>query len=428
MKKKSSIFFSALIFAASNLIPHDASSQLVRLNTGFDNYTGSAATVPSGWRISWNSTSSPSYYFSAGNFGTAIPSYKFGITQDTIVSPHFLSGDTLRFWCKGQVPFSAQNVLAVFISSDSVSWNQIQNIDSLPVNGAALSFPLPCSAHYLMFIYFKVNGNLAFDDVKVTMTNYFPIAGIAMFLNIPCAGDSACFGDASTMMGCDSIIAWQWNFGDSTPNDTSENPCHVYLIPGNFIIYLHVTASNGNTDSTILIITIAPLPVTQFSASNTNGTFVNFTDLSTITSGNIVSWYWDFGDLNFSAQQNPLHFYSSVGTYFVCLNAVSNSGCTNSYCDSVHVIDAGIEDYNSSSGISFGPNPAGSTLYITSNKPHAIGPIEIFDVLGQSVLRQKPAAGSRQQILDVSKLNRGIYFLNVKTELTRASFKLIIEK
>jgi len=43
-------------------ISSSAFSQVVVVGTGFDNYAGTSATAPSGWYMSWHSTSSPSYY------------------------------------------------------------------------------------------------------------------------------------------------------------------------------------------------------------------------------------------------------------------------------------------------------------------------------------------------------------------------------
>ncbi len=45
---------------------------------------------------------------------------------------------------------------------------------------------------------------------------------------------------------------------------------------------------------------------------------VNFTDLS---GGNPISWYWDFGDGNFSDEQNPSHTFTESGIYSVTLIA-----------------------------------------------------------------------------------------------------------
>lgn len=400
-------------------------AQLVRLSNGFDNYIGSAATVPAGWHVSWNSTSSPSYYFTAGNYGAAIPAYKFGVTQDTIISPHFLSGDTLKFWCKGQTPFSAQNVLSIYISEDSVSWNQLQNLDSLPVTATTFSFPLPCSAHYIMFIYFKVSGNLAFDDVKVTMTDYFPVAFISTWLPFACDGDSICFGSNSTIAGCDSIVSHVWDFGDSSATDSSQTPCHIFPSPGNYNVQLIVTASNGNSDTATSVFTIEPLPVAQFSYNNVSGNIVDLTDLSI---GNVVSWSWSFGDSTFSIQHNPSHVYPSVGVYYTCLTVSSASGCVDTYCDSVNVIGVGMDEYDLPAEISVSPNPAKNHLAVGSRQV-AITRIEIYDSIGRNLFSQQPTANSQQQfVIDVSKLNAGIYFLKLKAGRQFVSRKFIIEK
>lgn len=399
-------------------------AQLVRLTNGFDNYIGSAATVPAGWHVSWNSTSSPSYYFTAGNYGAAIPAYKFGVTQDTIISPYFLSGDTLKFWCKGQGTFSVQNVLSIYISEDSVSWNQLQNLDSIPVTATAFSFPLQCSAHYVMFVYFQVSGNLAFDDVKVTMTDYFPVAIAATTLNLHCEGDSVCFFDLSTMAGCDSICSRLWDFGDASVS-SEKNPCHAFPNPGNYLVTLYVLGCNGNSDSTAITITIEPNPIAQFSYNNVSGNLVDLTDLS---NGNVINWSWSFGDSTFSIQHNPSHVYPSVGMYYTCLTVTSSFGCVDTFCDSVNVIGVGMDEYDLSSEISVSPNPARNQLAVGSRQV-TITRIEIFDSIGRNLFNQQPAANSQEQfVIDVSKLNAGIYFLKLKAGRQFVSRKFIIEK
>lgn len=63
----------------------------------------------------------------------------------------------------------------------------------------------------------------------------------------------------------------------------------------------------------------------DFSADVTSGRaplVVNFTDLST---GNPVSWNWDFGDRTTSQEQHPTHRYETPGTYTVSLEASDGS-------------------------------------------------------------------------------------------------------
>jgi len=60
---------------------------------------------------------------------------------------------------------------------------------------------------------------------------------------------------------------------------------------------------------------------------------VYFLDNST----NAVTWLWDFGDSTTSTLQNPIHYYSSTGLYYVCLIITDGISCTDTICDSVWV-------------------------------------------------------------------------------------------
>lgn len=66
-------------------------------------------------------------------------------------------------------------------------------------------------------------------------------------------------------------------------------------------------------------------PVANFTADKTTSCSgaIQFTDQST---GNPTSWLWNFGDGNTSTQQNPLHTYSTNGTYTVTLTVTNNIG------------------------------------------------------------------------------------------------------
>jgi len=63
-------------------------------------------------------------------------------------------------------------------------------------------------------------------------------------------------------------------------------------------------------------------PIADFTHSPTNPRIpetINFTDLSTDSDGNIVSWHWEFGDGNNSMEQNPRYKYTSAEQYVVTL-------------------------------------------------------------------------------------------------------------
>jgi gliding motility-associated-like protein len=63
-----------------------------------------------------------------------------------------------------------------------------------------------------------------------------------------------------------------------------------------------------------------------------------FNENSTISSGSIAQWTWDFGDQGSSTQQNPSHTYASQNTYNVTLTVVSNLGCSDVFTATSSVI------------------------------------------------------------------------------------------
>lgn len=63
--------------------------------------------------------------------------------------------------------------------------------------------------------------------------------------------------------------------------------------------------------------------------------YYHFKDLS---SGNINTWSWDFGDGSFSSEQHPSHQYDEPGTYTICLTVANQNnplGCSDQVCQEV---------------------------------------------------------------------------------------------
>ena len=77
-----------------------------------------------------------------------------------------------------------------------------------------------------------------------------------------------------------------------------------------------------------------------------SGNTVTFTDQSTVGSGSIFAWNWDFGDANTSTSQNPVHTYSGPGVYVVCLivtGGVNGAICRDTICKDVVIIQSGCD-------------------------------------------------------------------------------------
>ncbi len=167
-----------------------------------------------------------------------------------------------------------------------------------------------------------------------------------------CAGDNVFFEDLSQGIATD-IVSWNWNFGDGTTS-VEQNPTHVYA-ESNDISYnvtLIVESGTGCIDSITQVVNITGAPLADFSFSNTtdNGPCVGnqfiFSDLSTTESGIIQEWFWDFGDGNTSAAQNPSHFFSAAGTFNVTLTVVNTAGCDATVVIPVVVFDLPVVDFS----------------------------------------------------------------------------------
>ena len=63
---------------------------------------------------------------------------------------------------------------------------------------------------------------------------------------------------------------------------------------------------------------------------------VQFTDESF---GQIASWYWTFGDGEFSTEQHPLHEYDDSGVYYVTLAVTYTSGETGTKSRYITIIN-----------------------------------------------------------------------------------------
>lgn len=144
-----------------------------------------------------------------------------------------------------------------------------------------------------------------------------------------------------------TIVDWQWDFGDGTTSGM-QNPTHAYDTAGYYTVELIVTNDLGCRDTAWSNVWANPAPNVGFEFENVcTDTLFTFTDVSTIDTGQIVNWAWDFGDASAPVQaQNTTYSYANSGFYNVTLLAVSDSGCPAYLTQPVYAFPLPITDFS----------------------------------------------------------------------------------
>lgn len=172
-----------------------------------------------------------------------------------------------------------------------------------------------------------VTGSNGCADTAEATVNVLPSASASFMANDTCLFQPTMFTDLSTAQG-GAITLWQWSLGNGATS-TEQNPTVVYSVDSVYTITLVVTAEGGCTDTITRTVGVHPLPQVDFVAESVCfGNAVPFIDSTTVNSGSIVQWQWDFGDGTTSSAQNPQHIYASAQNYLVSLTAVTDMGCT----------------------------------------------------------------------------------------------------
>jgi len=292
-----------------------------------------------------------------------------------------------------------------------------------------------------------------------TSWNSKPLAGFMIsgggFIN---CGTEVSFLDTSSLTNpcnaakdsCDSIVSWEWNFGDGSIS-TLEHPIYEYT-HAHFrntvaLVRLKVRSKFGYSDSIILPIYIADVWASFRVLSDT----IIEVDDSVVFSKYYYSnshkhlWQWDFGNgitLPDSIDQNVVYQYNAVGKYDVYLTLHedifiwgSNKRCSATYPDSSKNQKKITITVNKPSGIpifsdselSVFPNPTDGAIRLEFSNAAYHADISVFNLLGELVFEKKDVSDLNTK-LDIGNLPEGIYLLRVVDANTSISQRIVLVK
>ncbi len=309
-------------------------------------FTDNSTPVPGGWSwdfgdgIGTSTQQNPTYtYAGPGTYNVklvitagsgCVDSVTQAVTVDPLPQPNFTFTDD----CANQaINFNNTSTIATG-NINGWLWKFGNGATSTQQN-PTYTYTAP-GAYTVTLVATSDNGCI--DSIQQVI-NIFALPVTDFTFDTVCDGDQTCFIDLTTVQGS-NITAWQWVFGDGSPVNNQSNPCHTYANAGTFTVTVITTSAQGCTGTATHTVTVNDNPVANFAVNNVcQVDAAQFTDLSTIGTGVITGWQWDFGDGSpNSTQQNPSHNYAPplpAGTYTVQLIAFAGTGCSDTITDDV---------------------------------------------------------------------------------------------
>jgi gliding motility-associated-like protein len=254
------------------------------------------------------------------------------ITAVAAPSVNFVANDSSASCGTKVVTFTNLTNLNTSVGSATYYWDFGDGTFSNAVNPPAHTY----SAAGSYTVSLVVTNGTGCTQSKLK-TNYITILAkpVASFT---ASNNNSCTAPVTTTFTSTSTGAssYSWDFGDGGTG-TGATASHTYTASGSYTVKLRVSSAGGCMDS-----------VTQTSLVNIGNLAANFTmsNATTCTNNGVVftntttpgagGSQWSFGDGSTSTANNPVHAYTTAGTYTVKLKVVFNN-CVDSISKTITV-------------------------------------------------------------------------------------------
>jgi PKD repeat protein len=161
-------------------------------------------------------------------------------------------------------------------------------------------------------------------------------------------GDYLNFSSSGTTDPDGTIASYSWDFDDGGTS-MEANPTHGYSTAGDYTVTLTVTDDEDASGSDTISISVTDGPVAVASVSSFSDIHSTYQlqwqmiDFSSSGSndpdGGILTYLWNFDDLNTSSKANPQQEFYSTGDYNVVLTVTDDEGASDTANLTIHVID-----------------------------------------------------------------------------------------
>jgi len=164
-------------------------------------------------------------------------------------------------------------------------------------------------------------GTVAVREITLAIKNQNPSAHFEFEPFVPKIYQNIQFTDHSSDNGM--ISKWLWDFGDGNTSD-KQSPTHHYEKEGLYEVKLIVSDDEeAASEPYVRYVEVQRAPVVSsftYTQKLVTHESIEFADHSKAFAGNIIHWFWDFGDGATADTQTAAHTYEKSGEYKVSLH------------------------------------------------------------------------------------------------------------
>ena len=182
-------------------------------------------------------------------------------------------------------------------------------------------------------------GDVGRDTCVVTVVeppNTPPVADCGVLPSEIPVGEPLTLDGSSSSDADGEVVQWAWDPGDNSGIRLGEVVTHTYAAIGEYIITLTVTDDRGGEGATtcnmkVIAENIPPDAdcgeLLQYPVAGTPYTLDGSASMD--PDGEIVEWFWDYGDGTNGFGERPEHTYAEAGTLEIELRVTDNRGDTD---------------------------------------------------------------------------------------------------
>jgi gliding motility-associated-like protein len=194
---------------------------------------------------------------------------------------------------------------------------------------------------YTVKLYINSAAGCRSDTATMDVT-VLQLPTVSFTNSSPVCEQSAVQFTSTSVPNAGSISQYNWTVNGNATGGNNSVINYTPATAGSYTIALSVATDKGCTSQANSSLTVNPKPVSSFNLPNVclPAGNASFTSTSTVASGTITNYLWNFGNSQTATTQTATTIYTGTGPFNVSLIVTSNNGCSDTTMQVLNTIFA----------------------------------------------------------------------------------------